>query len=395
MIRNLRTITASVLSLTALVALSAAGLPQARPASGSDRLVYFGTYTGETSRGIYVSHLDTATGALSAPQLAAELRNPSYLAVRPGGGFIYAVSEVNEADGKPGGLVTAFAVDKGSGMLKALNKQSSGGAGPAHITVDKTGTHALVANYGGGSVAVLPIAGDGTLQPASAVVQHTGSSVNPARQKEPHPHSVNMAPDNRLAYVPDLGTDKVMIYRLGATDGSLKPNEPAFAPADPGAGPRHFAFDPGGRFAYVINELLCTITAFSVDPTGGALKSMQTISTLPPGDKLTQGYSGADVQVHPSGKFLFASNRGHDSIAVFRIDEKTGRLTYVENEPTGGKTPRGFGIDPTGTFLLAANQGSDLVVVLRIDQATGALTPTGHTATLGAPVCVKFVPPTR
>ena len=395
MIRNLRTLTASVLSVSALVALSAAGLPQARPASGADRLVYFGTYTGEKSRGIYVSHLDTATGALSAPQLAAELRNPSYLAVRPDGGFIYAVSEVNEAEGKPGGLVTAFAVDKTSGMLKALNKQSSGGAGPAHITVDKTGTHALVANYGGGSVEVLPIAGDGTLQPASAVVQHTGSSVNPARQKEPHPHSVNVSPDNRLVYVPDLGTDKIMIYRLGATDGSLKPNEPPFASADPGAGPRHFAFHPGGRFAYVINELLCTVTAYAVDPTGGALKPIQTISTLPPGNKVTEGYSGADVQVHPSGKFLFASNRGHDSIVVFGIDEKTGRLTYVENEPTGGKTPRGFGIDPTGTFLLAANQGSDSVVVLRIDQATGALTPTGHTAALGAPVCVKFVPPAR
>jgi 6-phosphogluconolactonase len=395
MIRNLRTLTVGVLSICALGALSAAGLSQTRPASGTDRLVYFGTYTGEKSRGIYVSHLDTTTGALSPPQLAAELRNPSYLAVRPGGGFIYAVSEVNEADGKPGGVVTAFAVDKGSGMLKALNKQSSGGAGPAHITVDKTGTHALVANYGGGSVEVLPIAADGTLQAPSAVVQHTGSSVNPARQKEPHPHSVNIAPDNRLAYVPDLGTDKIMIYRLGATDGSLKPNEPPFASADPGAGPRHFAFHPGGHFAYAINELLCTITAFSVDPASGALKAIQTISTLPPGNKVTEGYSGADVQVHPSGKFLFASNRGHDSIAAFAIDEKTGRLTYVENEPTGGKTPRGFGIDPTGTFLLAANQGSDSVVVLRIDQATGALAPAGHTATLGAPVCVKFVPPTR
>jgi 6-phosphogluconolactonase len=395
MIRNLRTIAAGVLSLTALVALSAAGLAQTRPATGSDRLVYFGTYTGEKSRGIYVSHLDVATGALSPPQLAAELRNPSYLAVRPGGAFLYAVSEVNEAEGKPGGLVTAFAVDQASGMLKALNKQSSGGAGPAHITVDKTGTHALVANYGGGSVEVLPIAANGTLEAPSAVVQHTGSSVNPARQKEPHPHSANIGPDNRLVYVPDLGTDKVMIYRLGAADGSLKPNDPAFAATDPGAGPRHLAFHPGGHFAYVINEMLCTITAYTVDPAGGALKPMQTISSLPPGEKVAQSFSGADVQVHPSGKFLFASNRGHDSIAVFGIDEKTGRLTYVENEPTGGKTPRGFGIDPTGTFLLAANQGSDSVVVLRIDQATGALTPAGHTITIGAPVCVKFVPPTR
>ncbi len=379
--------------VVALAVLSATGRAQGPEMKGS--LVYFGTYTGEKSQGIYVSRLDGATGALSAPQLAAEIRNPSYLAIHPDGASLYAVSEVNEVDGKPGGAVSAFAVDRATGMLKARNRQSSGGRGPAHIITDKAGRHALVANYGGGSVAVLPIERDGTLEPASAVVQHTGSSVDQARQKEPHAHSVNLDPDNRRAYVADLGIDKVMIYRLGAAGGSLTPNEPPFAAVTPGAGPRHFAFHPAGRFAYVINEIDCTITAFSVNPDNGGLTAMQTASTLPEGQAVVQGYSTADVQVHPSGKFLYGSNRGHDSIVVFAIDERTGRLTYVEHEATGGSTPRAFGLDPTGTFLLAANQRSDSVVVFRIDAATGRLTPTGQTAAVGAPVCVKFVPPGR
>ncbi len=395
MIRSFRTLAGTFLSLSALVVLSAGGPPQTPSAGQPDRLVYFGTYTGEKSRGIYVSRLDVRTGALSPPQLAAEIKNPSYLAVRPGGAFLYAVSEVDAVDGKPGGTVSAFGVGSGTGMLTALNQQSSGGRGPAHIVIDKTGGHAFVANYGGGTVAMLPIGRDGTLGSASAIVQHTGSSVNPSRQKEPHPHSVNLNPDNRLLYVPDLGTDQVMIYRVGAADGTLKPNDPPSAPAEPGAGPRHFAFHPTGRFAYAINELLCTITASAVDPNGGGLKPVQTVSTLPPGQAMIQGYSGADVQVHPSGKFLYASTRGHDSIAVFAIDEKTGHLTDVQHEPTGGKTPRGFGIDPTGAYLLAANQGSDSVVVFRIDASTGRLAATGHTVTIGAPVCVKFVPPAR
>lgn len=377
-----------VLMVTLAAALAVATALAQGP---SGTLVYVGTYTGEKSKGIYVSRLNAATGALSAPQLAAELRNPSYLAVRPGGGFIYAVSEVNDVDGKPGGAVNAFAVAKDTGLLTPLNTQSSGGRGPAHITVDRTGAHALVANYGGGSVSILPIAPDGRLGPASAVVQHTGSSVNQARQKEPHAHSVNMDPANRLAYVADLGIDKVMIYRVGP-NGTLTPNDPPSVAMQPGDGPRHFAFHPKGRLAYVINELTCTITVFTVDGKGG-LTAVQTVSTLPDGQAVVQGYSTADVQVHPSGKFLYGSNRGHDSIVVFAIDEKTGRLTHVQHQPTGGSTPRAFGIDPTGTYFLAANQRSDSVHVFRIDPATGRLTDTGHSASLGAPVCVKFVPP--
>lgn len=390
MARYRRRAVALLLPIAALAGLAAAGRAQA-PAVSSGLLVYFGTYTGEKSQGIYVSRLDAATGALSAPQLAAEIRNPSYLAVHPDGGSLYAVSEVNEVDGKPGGGVTAFTVDRSTGMLKTLNRQSSGGRGPAHISTDREGRNVLVANYGGGSVAALPIAADRTLKPPTAVVQHTGSGPNQARQKEPHAHSVNVDPGNRRAYAADLGIDKVMIYRFGAADGSLTPNDPPFAATRPGAGPRHFAFHPRGRFAYVINEIDCTITAFSVNADNGALTTVQTASTLPDGQAVIQGYSTADIQVHPSGKFLYGSNRGHDSIVVFAIDETTGRLTYVEHEATGGSTPRAFGIDPSGTFLLAANQRSDSVVVFRIDSASGRLEPTGQTAAVGAPVCVKFV----
>jgi 6-phosphogluconolactonase len=240
-------------------------------------------------------------------------------------------------------------------------------------------------------VAVLPIGTDGALKPASAFIQHTGASVNAERQKGPHAHSINLDPANRFAYAADLGLDKVLIYRFNAEKGSLVANDPPFASVEPGAGPRHFAFHPDGRFAYVINEMHVTVTAFSRDRDRGALTELQTISTLPPGRSVETGYSTADVQVHPSGRFLYGSNRGHDSIVVFAIDEKTGRLTYVENRPTQGSTPRGFGIDPSGTYLLAANQRSDTVVVFRIDRQTGRLTPTGHTIAVGAPVCVKFV----
>jgi 6-phosphogluconolactonase len=369
------------------------------PASGqggrsspvSDRLVYFGTYTSEKSKGVYVSRLDMASGALSAPELAAATANPSYLAVHPTFNFLYAANEVGTFSGKEAGSVSAFAIDRATGQLAALNQESSVGRGPVYLVVDKTGRNVLVSNYGGGSVAVLPIGQDGALKPASAFIQHTGSSVNPQRQRGPRAHSINLDPGNRFAYAADLGLDKVLIYRFDADKGSLTPNDPPFAAVQPGAGPRHFAFHPHGRFAYVINEIDVTLTAFRSDPERGGLAALQTVSTLPAGQTVVTGFSTADVQVHPSGRFLYGSNRGHDSIVVFAIDEKSGRLSYVENESTQGSTPRGFGIDPSGTYLLVANQRSDSVVVFRIDQQTGGLTPTGHKIELGSPVCVKFV----
>lgn len=384
-----------LIAALAFLSLAVSGQSGKTAAGKNELLVYIGTYTGAKSKGIYLSRLDAASGALSPPELAAETPSPSFLAVHPRGGFLYSVNEVNTAGGNPAGSVSAFAIDRTTGKLTALNQESSGGPGPAHLIVDKSGADVLVANYGGGSVAALPIEANGRLKPPSAFIQHTGSSVNASRQDKPHAHSINVSPDNRFAYVADLGLDKVLIYRFDAKLGSLTPNEPPFATVAPGAGPRHFAFHPKGRFAYVINEIDLTVTAFSHDAKSGALTVLQSVSTLPDGVTKVPSYSTAEVQVHPSGRFLYGSNRGHDSITVFAIDGKSGKLTYVQNEPTQGNTPRGFGIDPTGTFLLAGNQRSDSVVVFRIDQQTGRLTPTGHKIEVGSPVCVKFVSPGR
>ena len=383
---TLCTLLAAGVAILSVTAFGQAG----RSSSSGDMLVYFGTYTGEKSKGVYVSRLDLASGALSRPELAAETASPSFLAVHPSQNFLYAINEIGNFQGKESGSVSGFAIDRNSGQLRALNQQPSVGRGPAHLVVDKAGRNVLVANYGGGSVAVVPIATDGTLKPPSAFIQHTGGSVDPQRQKGPHAHSINLDPANRFAYAADLGLDKVLVYRFDADKGSLVANDPPFAQVAPGAGPRHFAIHPNG-FAYVINEMSMTVTAFRRDTERGSLTELQTLSTLPPGQSVASGFSTADVQVHPSGRFLYGSNRGHDSIVVFTIDQNSGRLTYLENRPTQGSTPRGFGIDPSGSYLLAANQRSDSVVVFRIDKQTGRLTPTGHTIEVGAPVCVKFV----
>ncbi|HXG46506.1 MAG TPA: lactonase family protein [Methylomirabilota bacterium] len=364
-----------------------------RPEPQAEWLVYIGTYTGPKSKGIYLSRLNADTGALTPAELAVETPSPSFLALHPSGRFLYAANEVGRFQDQPTGAISAFAIARGTGRLQLLNQQPSGGAGPCHLVVDRAGRNVLVANYGGGNVAALPLEKDGRLKPASAVIQHTGSSVNPQRQKEPHAHSINLDPANRFAYAADLGLDRVLIYRFDSAGGSLVAAQPPFVRVKPGAGPRHFAFHPNGRFAYVINELDCTVTAFRCDPKTGELKTAQTISTLPPGETHQPGFSTAEVQVHPSGKFLYGSNRGHDTIAVFAIDQKTGTLTPVENEPTQGKTPRNFGIDPTGSFLLAANQSSDTIVVFRIDPKSGALEPTGAKIEAPSPVCIKFLRP--
>jgi 6-phosphogluconolactonase len=385
----------------AYIAATLAALPLVMSAQQSERaasdkgamFVYFGTYTGEKSKskGIYVSRLDPGSGKVTAPELAAGTESPSFLAVHPEKPFLYAANEIRTFEGKEMGSVTGFTVDRQTGRLTPLNAQGSGGTGPVFVTVDKTGRNVLVSNYGGGSVASLPIGADGRLEPPSAFVQHTGSSVHPTRQRAPRAHSINLSPSNRFAYVPDLGLDKVLIYRFDAAKGSLTPADPPFAAVKPGAGPRHFAFHPLGRFAYVINEMNVTLTAFRVDPERGALTEIQMLSTLPEGQSVQEGFSTAEVQVHPSGRFLYGSNRGHDSITVFAIDEKMGRLTFVQNEPTQGRGPRGFGIDPMGQYLFAANQRSDSVVVFRIDRQTGRLSPTGQTLEVGSPAAVTFV----
>jgi 6-phosphogluconolactonase len=375
-----------------LCGLVAAAETASAPSKAGAYWVYIGTYTGPKSKGIYVSRLDLASGTLSAPVLAAETASPSFLAIHPNQRFLYAANEVSDFAGRKSGAVGAFSLDPQTGKLTLLNQQSSVGDGPCHLVVDKTGKNVLVANYGGGSVAVLPVGADGKLGEATVAIQHHGSSVNPQRQKEPHAHSINLDAVNRFAFVADLGLDKVMIYKYDAAKGTLVANDPSSASVKPGAGPRHFAFHPSGRFAYVINEIHCTVTAFRYDAQRGELTELQTISTLPERESVKPAYSTAEVQVHPSGRFLYGSNRGHDSIVVFAIDENSGKLTYVENEPTQGKTPRNFGIDPTGAYLLAANQNSDSIVVYRIDPKTGALTPTGQSVEAPSPVCVKFVP---
>ncbi|MDB5299779.1 MAG: pgl 1 [Phycisphaerales bacterium] len=349
--------------------------------------VYIGTYTGPKGKGVYLAQLDLATGKLSEPQLAGETENPSWITLTRDGRFLYAANE-SGATFKDG-AVSAFSVGV-DGMLLALNQQPPGGKGPCHVTVDDSGKNVLVANYGSGAVALLPAGDDGKLAPPASVHQHEGAVADAKRQGGPHAHCIELDQTGRFALSCDLGLDKVFVYKLDGDKHQLVPNDPPFGVLSPRSGPRHLAFHPGGRFVYVINEISLTVTAFSWDVQRGALAEIQTISTLPkdaaPGDGST-----AEIAVHPSGKFLYGSNRGDDSLAVFTIDERTGRLTAAGHTPTGGKTPRGFGIDPTGAFLIAGNQGSDSLVVFRIDPKTGALTPTGNTATVGAPVCVKFV----
>lgn len=356
-----------------------------------DYLVYVGTYTrGGKSKGIYTLKLNMKTGALTEIGATEGVVNPSFVAIHPSNKFLYAVGEISEFGGKPTGGVTAFAIDPKDGSLTKLNEKSSGGAGPCYVVVDATGKNVLVANYGGGSVACLPIKADGTLEDASSFIQHQGSSVNSQRQSGPHGHSINLSPDNKFAFAADLGLDKILIYAFDAEKGQLTPH--ADTEITPGSGPRHFAFHPNGKYAYVINEMSLTVTAFKYDAKQGTLKTLQTISTIPDADRNQPGLSTAEVRVHPSGEFLYGSNRGHDTIAAFRINQDTGELTYIENESTQGETPRNFFIDPTGTYLLAENQGSDSIVVFRINQDTGELVPTGKSIEIPAPVCVRMIP---
>lgn len=354
-------------------------------------LAYFGTYTnGGKSKGIYCYKLDLASGKLIEVGVTEGIKNPSFLAIHPGGRFLYAVSEVSEG-GKPSGAVTAFALDRKSGKLTALNHQSSEGAGPCFVSVDKTGKCVLVANYGGGSIASLPLADDGSLKPAASAIQHEGSSVDPSRQKEPHAHSINVSPDNRFAFAADLGLDKILVYKLDPAKGTIVPNNPPHAATPPGGGPRHFAFHPSGRFAYVCNEMKSSVTAFTYDAEKGTLAQIQTISTLPADKQDLKGNSTAEIQVHPSGKFVYCSNRGHNSLAIFTVDEKTGQLTSAGHQSTLGSTPRNFGIDPTGQLIVACNQATDNVAVFRVDAASGKLTQVGDLLSVPAPVCVKFL----
>jgi len=361
------------------------------PPPRGECLVYIGTRASEKSKGIYMCRLNSTTGALTSFGIAAETADPAFLAIHPNHHFLYAVREAGGFEGTSNGAVNAFAIDPTTGKLTLLNQQNSGGQGPCHLAVDGSGQCVLVANYGSGSVAAFPIRADGSLGAVGAFLQHHGSGPDPKRQTGPHAHEVGFDVANRRAFCADLGLDKIFIYQLEPKTAALAPNDPPTASLAPGAGPRHFAVHPNGRHLYVINELNNTVTVFDYDASHGALKESQSVSTLP--EKFTATNTTAEIAIHPSGKFLYGSNRGHDSIVVYAVDEKTGKLTFVEYQSTLGKTPRCFGIDPTGNFLLAANQGSDTLVVFRIDPKTGRLKPTGQALEVPTPVCVTFLPP--
>jgi 6-phosphogluconolactonase len=359
------------------------------PAKSPDYLAFIGTYTTKTdSKGIYAFRFDTSSGQLTPVGLAAETGDPSFLAISRNEKFLYAVNEVGNFEGKKSGGVTAFALDHKTGKLTQLNQVASGGADPCHVSLDQSGKYVLVANYTGGNVSAFPLGADGKLGAASSFIQHSGTGPNKERQEGPHAHYIAASSDNKFVFAVDLGLDEVLIYRFDAAKGTLSASDPPFAKVDPGSGPRHLAIAPNQKFAYVLNELKSTVTTFAFDAKKGTFSALQTLSTLP------KDFSGkndtAEIVVHPSGKFVYASNRGHDSIAVFGIDQARGTLSYTGNFSVKGKTPRNFALDPSGNFLLAANQESNNIVVFRIDRATGALTATGQVVDAPAPVDIVF-----
>jgi 6-phosphogluconolactonase len=354
----------------------------AHSAMPSTHHLFIGTYTRESSKGIYALQLDATSGQLTSPTVAAETKSPSYLTLSPDRRFLYAVSESDA-------MAAAFAIELDRTRLTPLAaSQSAGGKAPCHLAVDQSGRALLVANYHTGVVASLPINPDGTLQPPATVIQHTGSSANPDRQSSPHVHSVTLSPDNRHVLACDLGLDKIFTYRLDPARATLTAGEPPFTAAAPGSGPRHFAFAPDGRHAFVITEMGGTLTAYRFEPRNGALTALDTQSTLAPGWRGEN--SSAAVRVHPNGRFVYGSNRGPDTIAVFAFDAVSGRLTWIESVPSGGKGPRDFSLSPDGRWLVAAHQNTGNITVFRVDPVTGRLSATPHTTELSMPVCVLF-----
>lgn len=348
--------------------------------------VWIGTTTprGGESKGIYRATMDLDTGVLSKPVLAAEIGSPGFLTLHPNGTRLYSVCQL--PDGQGGG-VAVFKISEDGESLRLLNTQPIGDGGSCHLTVDKTGLCLFTAQYSGGSVAVFPLDGEGRILPRSQLVEHEGSGPDEVRQKAPHPHWAGVDPANRFLFVPDLGIDQVVIYRIDFETGQLERHGAGRCP--PGAGPRHFKFHPNGKMAYVVNELDLSVTVFRYDADAGSLEPVQTISTLP--EELREiRSSGSEIRVHPSGKYVYAANRGHDTIAAFRIDPASGKLTFIEREPIRGSWPRNFNLDPTGQWLLAAGRNSNTISVFRVDPDTGGLIYTGNTVNCPTPICVEF-----
>lgn len=361
--------------------------------------IYVGTYThpikfgtgqilDSKGKGIYLLELECETGKLNLMETFTNIINPSYLAVDEKGGFLYAVNELKEYQGKASGSVSAFKISKSDGKLTLINTVATNGTDPCHVILNPQRTHLFVSNFMSGSVALFPVHPDGSLGEACQFIQHEGSSVNPARQSGPHAHSLVFSPDGNFAFVPDLGIDKLMIYKAGGGTQPLAPAEVPFFKTKPGDGPRHCTFSPDGKYCYLINELGCTIQALEYNAKQGTFTELQTVSSLPQGVS-SPGNTCADVHITPDGNYLYGSNRGHNSLIIYKIDKKTGKLDYVDCPPCGGKIPRNFAIDPSGKFLLCANQDSDDIVVFRIDQGTGKLTETSR---IGIPTAVCVIP---
>jgi 6-phosphogluconolactonase len=353
-------------------------------APAADMYVFIGTSRSGAGIGLSLAHFDTDTGVLTTPQLAVEAVQPAFFVIHPDGRHLYTVNA-----GEPGGI-SAYSIDPAGARLTLINQVPSGGGEPAYVSLDQTARFVLVANYNGGNIAAFALKPDGGIGARTAFVQHTGRSVNPRRQSAVHPHSIIVDPTNHFALVADLGLDKLFVYRFDDRTGALTPNAPPFAAVKSGSGPRHVKFHPNGRWAYLINEMGRSVTALNWDSARGALTEFQTISTLPADFNGTS--TCAEVLVHPNGRFLYGSNRGHDSIAVFAIDPASGLLTPVEYVPTQGRTPRNFAFDPTGKWIICANQDSNNAVVFRVDDATGRLTQTGQPVPAPYPFCERFLP---
>lgn len=392
----------SFLSAAAAGALGLRAVRSCAPGAGSgggagdeDRVLFVGTYTtGDRSKGIYRLRMARDSGALHGLDAVAATENPSFLVPAPDGRALYAVNEVAQYEGQPTGAVSAFARDRATGALTLLGRRPSAGAAPCYLALDRRARFLFVANYTGGSVAVLPIGADGGVGDATAVVRHAGSGADPKRQGAPHAHCIVPDPSNRFVLVADLGLDRVLVYRFDERAGTLSPAPAAQGTLAPGAGPRHLVFHPGGRALYVANELDSTVTTFRYDPDTGALDALQTISTLGapiPGAPSAPRNAPADVHVHPSGRFLYLSNRGQDGIAAFAIDPATATLRPLQHVSTEGAWPRNFALDPSGRFLLVANQRSDAIVVLRVDVDSGRLASTGQRIEIPAPSCIRFL----
>jgi 6-phosphogluconolactonase len=363
--------------------------------SNDSQLVFVGTYTreeggGDRSSGIYAYRMDPQNGALTMVNQAGGLTNPSFLAVDPSRRYLLAVSEMNEHNGRPGGAVGTYVIDPSNGGLSLINSQSTYGGGPCYVSIAPGGHWVLAANFVGGSLTVLPLGADGRLGPASGFIQHPTLTAENGHPVSPHAHSILQAPGSQtLIVAADLGLDRIYLYDLDPVRGVLAPHRIPWLTSRPGAGPRHLVFHPNQRYLYGINENDSTVSAFQYDAAGGSFTAIETLSLLPVGYDRPDN-TGADIHIHPAGKFLYASNRGHDSLAIFAVDAESGRLTPVGHCPTQGKSPRNFAIAPDGSFILAANYRSDTIVSFHIDPTSGQLEPTGAVTHVPAPVCVKF-----